>query len=103
MKVAGQAEPYLEVRPVNWAWGRDDGMLQALLILLVSPGDVLARVMDAHDIPSAPLPPRVVLELCSGCTSADAWAPVVAAGVEVRWERPFNLFHPEPPSHTCTC
>eukprot|EP00884_Botryococcus_braunii_P015166 jgi/Botrbrau1/23650/Bobra.55_2s0036.4 len=96
-------EPHLEVHPINWAWGVDDEMLQTLLTLLVAPEDLLALVGEGHAVPSGPPPPPVHLHLCPACTSADEWGPATDVGVKVRWDQPFNLFHPEPLLHTCTC
>eukprot|EP00884_Botryococcus_braunii_P015173 jgi/Botrbrau1/23657/Bobra.55_2s0040.1 len=101
--VGGDGKAFLEVHPVNWAWGMDDEMLQTLFSLLLAPEDLLALVGEGHAVPSGPPPPPVHLHLCPVCTSAKAWPHAVNDGVKVRWDQPFNLFHPEPLFPTCTC
>lgn len=86
------------VHPFNFAWGVDDDMLEALVVMLASPEeDVEAGAEDA-----TPLPP-LIRELCPTCTSADVWALAMAAWVRVMWDEPVNLFHPEDRQHMCTC
>eukprot|EP00884_Botryococcus_braunii_P015174 jgi/Botrbrau1/23658/Bobra.55_2s0041.1 len=101
--LGGDGEPYLEVHPINWAWGKDDEMLRTLLTLLLAPEDLLALVGEGHAVPSGPPPPPVHLHLCPACTSVGDWCPPLHVGMKVRWDQPFNLFHPEPLLHTCTC
>eukprot|EP00884_Botryococcus_braunii_P006937 jgi/Botrbrau1/16244/Bobra.0066s0029.1 len=101
---------YLKVHPINWAWGVNDETLQTLVRYVGCarggcPGAGRGKKLGAMRPTLLPVPPPlpVQLHMCPACTSADVWSPATDAGVEVRWDQPFNLFHPDPLFATCTC